>query len=318
MRIDWLPPELPQLATLLDPAEMERIISARSRISALRLERIRYRPQRNCLITWSASVESVDGPHRTFLSILACRNGESGRHLEQTAALNTAKMTRAAALPELDAVLWIFPQDRKLRGIAALDDPTALLADLAVEIEGIAPQKSLDVVHFVAERACTARVKLRDEAGWAYGKFYRPGESARSWELMNRLWMSESCQSGQLIIPAPLAHHPATASVWLQGLVGEPLDQGATDGQLFETGRRLASLHATPREGLLEITGTELAAQLRRAIETILLVRPDLRERLAALSRSLGTIGMGSPGTLHGDLHLKNIFGLGDGRIALI
>ena len=325
MSTDWLPPELPQLARLLDPHEMEQIMAsepfAGSGFSALRLERIRYRPGRNCLITWSASVERIRGPHRTHFSILACRAGESGSYVNPTGPPTIEMATGSIHLPGIDAIIWIFPHDRKLRGITAVDNPSALLADLALELEDVdLPEtpKRLEVVQFVAERACTVRLKLRDGRSWAYGKFYRPGESRAPWELINRLWRSEVCQSGQLVIPAPLAHHPATASVWLQGLEGPPLDLGRDGGQLYETGRTLARLHATPLEGLAEITGTELAAQLRRSIETIVMVCPDLRERLEALAGSLAPIGIGPPVTLHGDLHLKNIFRLGEGRIALI
>ncbi|MEY3284947.1 MAG: hypothetical protein RIR86_2960, partial [Acidobacteriota bacterium] len=346
MRTDWLPPELPQLTELLDPLVVERILArgpfAGLEMADLRLERIRYRPGRNCLLTWSVSVESVESTegtesigsrHRTHLSILAGRAGEGGGNLDQSLPVEAATAAGALPLPGLTALLWVFPQDRKLRGISALRAPETLLGDLAEEIPGIDRRSALEIVQYVAERSCTVRIKLRDGASWIYGKFYRPGESMRPWQLMNRLWQSESCRSGGLAIPAPLAHHPATESLWLQGLEGSPLAMSASIEQLAETGRALGRLHATPVDGLATITGAERAAQLERAIGTITLVRPDLRQRLATLSGNLATggmepggmkpegmksEGMDSPATLHGDLHLANIFGLGEGRIGLL
>lgn len=341
MRTDWLPPELPQLTELLDPLVVERILArgpfAGLAMADLRLERIRYRPGRNCLLTWSVSVESAGGSggtesigsrHRTHLSILAGCAGEGGGNLDQSLPVEAATAAGAWPLPGLTALLWVFPQDRKLRGISALRAPETLLGDLAEEIPGIDRRSALEIVQYVAERSCTVRIKLRDGASWIYGKFYRPGESMRPWQLMNRLWQSESCRRGGLAIPAPLAHHPATESLWLQGLEGSPLAMSASIEQLAETGRALGRLHATPVDGLATITGAERAAQLERAIGTITLVRPDLRQRLATLSGNLATggmepagmksEGMDSPATLHGDLHLANIFGLGEGRIGLL
>lgn len=330
MRTDWLPPELPQLTELLDPLVVARILArgpfAGLEMADLRLERIRYRPGRNCLLTWSFRAEStkpIESQHRTHLSILAGCAGEGGGNLDQSLPVEAATAAGALPLPGHAALLWVFPQDRKLRGIAALRAPEALLGDLAKEIPGVDRGSALQIVQYVAERSCTVRIKLRDGASWVYGKFYRPGESTRPWQLMNRLWQSESCRSGGLIIPAPLTHHPATESLWLQGLEGSPLALSASIEQLAETGRTLGRLHATPVDGLATITGAERAAQLERAIGTISLVRPDLRQRLVTLAGHLATAGMesgrmGPPVTLHGDLHLQNIFGLDEGRIALL
>jgi hypothetical protein len=325
MSSGWLPPELPQLTRLVNsvgPVDLEHLLAnsplASLRAKDFRLERIRYRPQRNCLITWSVSLENGTSRQQSFVSLLVCRDGESGDHLATIGPYPADISRNAIHLPELDAVLRIFPQDRKLRGIIALADPPALVADLALTLKAVDPFGTLELIQFVAERSCTVRVQLRGGAGWAYGKFYRPGESRTAWELMNRLWNSEPSQAGRLVIPAPLTLDPVTESVWVQGLAGQSLELGASDERLFETGRTVAVLHTLPGDGLAEVTDVLLMEQLRRAIETILLVRPELNGRLVRLAKILTPSGVDQPVTLHGDLHLKNIFGLGDSQIGLI
>lgn len=325
MRRDWLPPELPQIHRLLrreGPVELEQIL-ANSPLASLgardlRLERIRYRPGRNCLITWSARLENRVEPYRTFLSLLACRDGESRDHLPATGRSGNDIDGDATHLPELDAVIRIFPADRKLRGIVGLDDPAALVPDLALTVKPLDLGGRLELIQFVAERSVTVRVMLKDAAGWGYGKFYRPGESKVAWEIMTHLWNSEPCRSGRLAIPAPLGHHPASESIWMRGLEGVAIDSGATEEELTEIGRTIAVLHTLPGDGLTEVTARNQREELTRAIETILSVRPDLEERVSRLAPRLESSSGADRVHLHGDLHLKNIFRLVKGAVGLI
>lgn len=68
------------------------------------------------------------------------------------------------------------------------------------------------------------------------------------------------------------------------------------------------------------MTTADLAQKLDAAVELVSRARPDLEERLHRLADrlSIDSVTTGIIATLHGDLHLKNIFVREDGEIALI
>lgn len=326
MTAAWLPPELPHLPSLLDPGMIGRILAsgplARYGIIDCNLERVRYRPARNSLLTWRIRLSTATGSIDNHFSLMACREGESAKAYA-TAVESASNETRFGTgvwhLAEFDAVLQAFPNERKLRGIRRLAAPERLIAELTSLIPGNHRRGSLEIVQYVAERACTVRLTLDDGEAVAYGKFYRPGEAVEAWKTVTQLW-----QSGELAIPEPLAWHTESESIWLREFRGLSLDHGATDDQLRETGRVIATLHQTPLESDL-VHGAdvvdEIATRLATTIPILARIRPDLRKRLERIASELTASVQPEASqyaTLHGDLHLKNIFALANGRIGLI
>lgn len=310
-------PELPHLPALLDEAAMRGILGAalpEIGIEQCRVQRVKYRPGRNCLITWQAKMEGRDR-EEILGYVMACRKGESARVFEEAAR-------GAVHLAALDAVLWPFPQDRKLRGIEMLADPSRIEAEIVPEIARPNSEFKFEPIQYAAERSCTVRLRLPRERVTAYGKFYLPGEAGPVWRAIQAIW-----QSGGIAIPEPLAFHRSSESLWLKEVSGKSLDRfdpedAATWQFHARTGATLAALHRMRIDGLPAMTAGDVARKLDAAVELVARARPDLEERLRRLADRLSantiTARSGIVATLHGDLHLKNIFVGEDGEIALI
>jgi len=319
----WLPPELPHLARLLDPVTVGELVNTRplpaQDLVECRLTHIRYRPHQNCTLTWEG--RTAAGIVRWF-SILACRDGQSRQ--EYLTATTTSPFVASVGhdafhLPGFDAVLRMFPSERRLDSLHWLARPARLIEELAVLMPGKCDDVRLTIVQYVAERGCTVRLTNSAGAAVAYGKFQRPGESARTWRMINNLWSVRPHPSG-LIIPEPLAWHAGSESFWLGELAGQTLDGNLTNHHFPEVGRALASLHRVRLESSPPDI-PDIASQLPVKIAFLTAIRPDLEGRLKGLAQQLAAIEPqmeGEPATLHGDLHLKNLIALPDGRIGLI
>jgi len=247
---------------------------------------------------------------------MVCRDGASAGVYDAAQAAGEGDGEGVWHLAEFDAVLWSFPHERKLRGIRQLAAPERLLAALTELIPSrpVRPLRPLTIVQYVAERSCTVRLPL-DDGSAGYGKFYRPGESAQAWQTVTELWQSAACRAGRLVIPEPLAWHPESESVWLRELGGQPLDQMAIEKQMSLSGRigqTLAILHQTPLESKATCERAR-PADLSMIIPVLTTIRPTLGarlERLATLLVESAPEAAIDDATLHGDLHLKNIFSL--------
>jgi len=333
----YIPAELPYLSTLLDERLAGTILADGPfrgwMIADCRLEQIKYRPGRNCLLTYHLQLATKGGMLDVPVYLMACRPGES--HQVHAAAAKTATVQTPFSqglwhLDQLDSVLWIFPNDRKLGGIAALNDPDSLSSEVASQIGGSRQRGKIEIIRYVAERSCTVRLRLEDGATVSYGKFYRPGESDPAWNAIGSLWQSKSCRSGSLTIPEPLIRLDESESVWLREVRGVPLErklpEDLTGEWMIRTGRTIAELHkigaTIGSSSLPVIVETERRQKLENAIELLAMVNGGQRVRLAELATKLARKEPrnrpGNLAVLHGDLHLKNMIALESGAIALI
>lgn len=321
-----LPPELPQLAHLLDPATVEQLASSEPLtglgLAQPRLTHVRYRPEENCVLTWRVRTAQANA---AWLSILACRQGRSREDYQ--ASVNTCSSSipspEIVHLARFDAVLRVFPAERKLSGVRWLARPAQLVKELGGSLHGTYREGGLVIRHYVAERSCTVRLASDAVTPAAYGKFHRPGESGQAWQLINNLWNARSKQTktqAGLVVPEPLAWHSASESVWVGELPGAPLDLSVSDFQLKEIGRTLAALHRV-RLKPAPRSFTPPGLELHRKIPLLTALRPDLHARLHDFTSRVVRLDPSTSGnlaTLHGDLHPRNIIVLPDGRIGLI
>lgn len=332
-----LPPEIPQLAYLLDPKTVGRIVASGPLAGLepieLRLTHVRYRPEESCVLTWRARTAREKD---VWLSILACRHGRSRE--DYSASINTVLSPSTPDheiihLTQFDAVLRVFPADRKLKGVKWLTSPAQLIRELGEPLSGAYRDSGLTIIHYVAERSCTIRLAptaaIPGALGpavfgpAAYGKFYRPGESVRAWKLINDLWNAQPNRAktlASLVVPKPLAWHSASESVWVSELPGSPLNLSLSDNHLIEIGRSLAALHRVRLEPAPRSI-TAIGPELHNKIQFFTTLRPDLHPRLQSFTSRIirrEPAMSGSLATLHGDLHLRNIIAVPDGRIGLI
>ena len=337
---------LPQLRTLTDLPAMRqhfeqalKLSSGRS-IAECRIIRIRYRPGRNCTVSYRLSFAATASAQAetTIVSLLACPPGNSRERLINAQAAAPINPDAIFHLPALEAVAWIFPQDRKLSGLALLADRALLSARLLPEIiSTIEPglhlaDFSLEPVSYIAERACTQRVRLElsspdsahTQARTFYVKTLPPDEARHASSNWQKLWHSAAVQRGRLLMPQPVAYQAAACALWYCELPGhsllDVLPQPAQFLRLMtEAGAAIAQMHQTKLTGLRAITPDETIAQISAAASLLSQVRPECGDDAQSLARLL--ISKLPPesqmATLHGDLHLKNLLATADG-VALI
>lgn len=340
---------LPQLCDLLDGQRMcdlfeRKLLANGHHIENCHVVRAKLRPVGNCLVSYRLTLlESKSGKHRDqFLSLVAFGEGES---LERFAAAQRQPIVSTAIgrglfhLPELEAVVWAFPNDRKLTGLPAVADSKRvkhLLPEVVAKGFGeewkIAALKN-EIVNYAAERACTVRAELEllnlqtgeIKTHVLFGKTYCPEDGDAAWRTMQLLWQSEACRQGRLLMPQPLTWQPEINTLWQQGLAGKELDayQAGSEemGHLLEkAAAAVAALHSIVLPELPQRDTASLLSKLRAAEKVLACAFPSSQQKLDSLVNRLTATAdlIGQPSaTLHRDLHLKNFFVTG-GQVALL
>jgi len=331
-----------QIRDLLDAPGMRLVFEQAlgCPVEACQIVRAKLRPGRNCLVGYRLKVmEPIKGETREqLLTLAAFGKGESRErfNLAQRQPLVSTSIGKAVFhLPELEAVVWGFPNDRKLPGLPAITD-NARLKELLPEIianhfgrEWEITALASDVVSYAAERACTVRVRLelsnsRTGASFPqtlFGKTYCSGEGEPVRQMMQWLFGRE-----RLLIPEPLEFQPEINTLWQQGLAGRTMEAFDAESEelrswLEKAGEAVAELHH------LRIPDLPLREAVRPlealvAAENLLVCavpncQPKLHLLVNRLTETFGKMETRPAAILHGDLHLKNFLAT-DRNVALI
>ncbi len=358
-RLNDLPSDarLPQLPIILDVEVMrERFqdclfvsVSDRTQFAVRHCEiiQVRYKPASSCMVSYRLDIQHGETGERKeqILCGRAFPNGRSQSQWEKAAtqALVQPRFGKPLIhLPEIEMVLWSFPNDRKMHTLPASigTEPRipAFLPDWLVAHQG--PEwhvvgTTSNVVHYVSEHTCTVRtsVELLNTAQQTrqtmsiFGKTYYDDEGAQTDRVMQQLWNSESRRSGQLSMAQPLWYDARLKTLWQLGIPGTTLEHSgnrnpeSTPFLIAEAAQAIAALHTTPLSKIRSLTVADLLINLETVGSMLSRVRPSCRPILVPLLRRLMAqatmIQADATATLHGDLHLKNLF-LTNGKIALI
>ncbi|MDX1984776.1 MAG: aminoglycoside phosphotransferase family protein [Bryobacteraceae bacterium] len=308
-------PSLPQLATALDAAAMAGILgrqclapAGRFQVRDCRISHIRYRPGRTCLIGYELRVRDMSRGEE-FHHLLCGRMGEPAASAHQWRKALARPMAPVAAgapvthIPEMAMVVWAFPNERKLRGLARLLDPAVLRSEVLPALlhgEEVRAAAS-ELVHYVPEHGCVVRVKA-DGRPALYAKAYADDLGERTFHYMSELWR---LRLPGLVTARPVAY--ADRVLWQEEVSGIAVTPSGTDA-VTACARALAELHQTALSGLPRAEKTpqdQLERTRRQAMEAGL----DTRRLDAVIAELLARLPHLEPlpeATLHGDLHLKN------------
>jgi Ser/Thr protein kinase RdoA (MazF antagonist) len=311
---------LPMLSTSLSSAAMEELLGAR--LGGVTVRScvpcyVRYKPGTNCIVQYrltveehaSGEVDHLSAHVKLYAEGRAQRVWSSGvlRALSEQASARGGAVppfVRAAHLPELGAVLQIYPVDvalpslsvaaseagraRVLRELRRSDDHT----DGGVELLRYKPAR---------------KALLRYEAvgGTVYAKVHAD-ERGRVLLGAHRALFARGVAT-----PRPLAYLPSLRLLAHEEASGTPLRSlRGTEGFVRgarEAGAALAQLHAgPPLDGLPRHTWADEGAALAVAVRAIGAIRPDLREDAAATFAAAveGLAGLGPAfATVHGDFY---------------
>jgi hypothetical protein len=236
-------------------------------------------------------------------------------------------------LPELDAVVWAFPNDPQLPSLAEVTQPPRLVRHLPPAVLPVAlasascpPEIEVDVVHYYPERRCTSRYRLRwgtvehRETLTLYGKTFRGNTGRRVHRTMTALHHQARVHPDAFAVPRPLAYDDTTATLWQEELPGCPLAAAVDRTELRRVAAGLARLHRGRVAGLPVLTIDQHLRSLRDKTEKLAHALPDLAPRLEGLVVDLEATACHLTPVpdrpIHGDFHIRQLLTL-EGALAL-
>lgn len=216
---------------------------------------------------------------------------------------------------ETHTVFWVFPQDRKLRGLGSLTDPPP-------ELRGVfgAPWARSELMAYTPEKAVTVRCTDRDGRTVGFAKLQSGDEGRRSVETLRAVRRGVP-ERGPLLLPDVVAHLPEHHLALFSVAPGRPLHQverAAVPRAMAALGAALSVLHAQPTAGFAPFTRLD-PDQVRAAGRLVADARPDLAPVTGAVvAELLTTAPPRAPQVLlHGDLHPKNVL-VHDAGVSLV
>jgi hypothetical protein len=220
-------------------------------------------------------------------------------------AVATDPLRPAAAVRELGALFWTFPNDRKL---ASLPELPATVADI------LGRPASLRLAAYAPEKSAVVLCADDSDTPLAYAKLYADETGARAPQLHAHLAAGLARTTAAPRLPQAIGYSART-------LVVEPADGvpvAETEG-FRAFGAALATLHGLVAPPGLPRFERLLPGRLERAARLVGAARPDVREAARGLAQTLvgADGGGGGSSVLHGDVHPKNALAA-DGRITLI
>ncbi len=346
---------LPQMATALNAAAMREVFQRRFfaapheqrfQIRACDIVRIKHKLGQNCLVCYRLDMLDTQ-TQENGEQILCARIYEPGGARSRFAKAQSQALAALPFgqplmhLPELEMVVWTFPNDRKLHGLPKIVDPVFLQHELLPEAIAAhwghhwkIAELTCNVVHYVPEHTCTVKVEAHlrhSQIGTRqvitlFGKTYYNDEGAETYENMITFWHGDARRRGELGLAQPFAYHPATKSLWQIGLPGKTLmehDMRSADflALLPAAAANVAALHrstvACSRSSRLEDVCKKLG-EMQALLAKTLPARRNFAEGLVhRLLRQSERFDAQPAATLHGDLHLKNFF-VDAGKVSLI
>jgi len=346
-------PVLPALAWLVDDsavaAALQPIFTLWNRkpcrVRHVEIERVKYRPGRNCVVAYRFAIELPGHPgtveQRASLSMHERAEAASRYEKARTEVDGDGAPCLAQFLPEWNAIARAFPSDRKLAKLARLVAPDEALSRylrplVATRWPGGATVRRADhtVVSYFPEHTCTVALDVGVDHGGAgrvdswrvFGKMRYDDAGVHTHRVMQTLWNSDAHWQGQVGYARPLGYDADDRLLWQEGVQAPTLhsllaSHNGCAHTMRQVARAVAALHRTrgvaqrnePRESLADAIANAAAIVSRAAPEHASSAM-RLAEKLTARARAIDSA---PDATLHGDLHSRNIL-VGPDRVSLI
>jgi len=240
-------------------------------------------------------------------------------------------------LPELNMVLWGFPNDPKLKQLHRLLDHNALSELLreywnsfhlppGVTLASVATKP----IKYAPHARCTLCHELRLEGAgnlMIYSKtFNRKTSGELIFKTMQTLWNAPVCQSGEIMIPEPLFFEPEMNSIFLRGIEGINADENPGELDLdriaTESGVALAGIHQCHIKDLPSRSDQQEAmSQVNEAEETLGDFDGAYSARVKAIAQAMWEkyprLIPVTPTPIHGAFRLSQLLVV-NGKLALV
>jgi len=302
------------------------------RIETCNIERIKYKPQKNCHVSYRLSFKK-NHANNTNEQLVCARfyeqAGSISRFLKESDKENSQNLL--IHIPELDCVTWVFPNDRKLINLERVTDPDFLCQQVAPKLvlnvygsDWAINKFNSEIIRYVPEQNCSVRIQLeiaqsqskQQKKMVVYGKNFYNQSGQQVYHIMCQLWDSEVCKQGILNIPKPLLYHSQYRMLWQMGVPGVMLSELYANQTLFLNGvansaRQIALLHQVPLHDCPRNNQEKIVQELHKVGQLLKKFNVPCRQEITNLIEKLvGFFSNVMPEhqvTLHGDLHLKNI-----------
>lgn len=324
---------LPALARLFDTTEMLASLQPANHGAEpefdCEIERVKYRPNRNCVVAYR-----LTGARATTRRVAVCmyRATEAQERLAKAMGIDPD----ARLLPELNAVVWQFPFDRKLSALPLLANSDHV-RQLWLEplVQRCWPLRQLgnvnsQVISFFPEHGATFRFDASltrrgqpDIQKACFGKTRYDDDGGHAFKVMTEMRAEANDRGIPNFCPRPLLYDRERRVLWQEAVAAPTLSallDSSADIDWRAIARAVSRLHSSRIELPAERTFDALLPELGRAVTACATAMPaaslDANKLLQTLLRhrpkSSATLAL-----VHGDLHSKNIL-LRDGRVWLI
>jgi len=319
----WLAPDsaVPQRDALLDTRvvadRIGRLIGVGGPTPIERCERLRVNYQIGKSLRVVHRVEAARENWTIAARTYRDDRGERAFDEARAAAVRCGEVRPVFYDANLNTVFWVFPNDRKIKGLPALANSRLLSA-------GALPRQwtSCRLMAYAPEKSAT--VACLDDAGAvvAYAKCFAGDDGARDYAMYQALNQSAD-RSPHVRLPRPLAYVPRCRVLIVEAIAGRRMADLAGDADAIEDAARLGTALAG-FHGLTPIEPRPFTRfandRLLEARRLIACVRPDVANLAEALMRELIARRRDRsepPSCLHGDVHPKNAI-VADGLVVLI
>ncbi len=235
-------------------------------------------------------------------------------------------------LPELDAIVWAFPNDPCLPHLPEVVDPVLVKQYLPYDrlpIDADADfEAKVEVIHYYPEQRCTCRYDLAwgssdgPQTFTLFGKTFCDESGRELYRRMSYFGEKTRERPNGLAVAQPLGYDEKSKTIWQQAVAGKPLlavlDETNYETLLAAVAKGLAALHQSDFSGLPLIKLNELLLELRKKAAKLARAFPQWQDRLQAILASLGKnapdLARSAPALIHGDFQAKQLL-VQDGKV---
>lgn len=333
--------EFPQLFEIVEPpklaAKLQEHLAAASaglEVESCKIDELNYKPGGGCRLAFTASIHNLrDGEHYRqayFGRLLQAHDQQRLAGFLEQKNLTPPRFGPAMIhMPEWELLLWAYPNDPRLPGLAVLADTEKVLALAQAEPEKFGmkePPLALraEQTKYVSGKragylfyAQPQTATSNDSAFAFYGKAYSNGRGEAVYALMQTIWQSAGCRRGDFLLPQPYSYDAESEIVWQEAFTGRPFAKIAgaiadLPEAAQEIGRRLAGFHNCELTLPEEMTFAFQVEDVRRNLEAIAEAFPDYGEDCEVLGQKLMAaaerIGPGPIAPLHASFKFSHIF----------
>ncbi len=243
--------KLSHLHTVLDPQAMSTHFEAHFRNAAgmavekCAIEKVYYRPGRRCNVLYRLTFRhGTNGQaEQWFFGSVFPSGSANNRFQDAVAKLNGASKLNDFARPpvslhdDLDMVLWTFPNDANMPGLALMLDADFVKNEIENSLAefGYSPawrveNLSFDRVKYMPGKRCVLRfqVTLVGSGGDSrtarfYSKTYHDAKSRYHFESLQKAYQHLTTSSARVRIPRPIRHLAVANTIWQEEWPGQPL-----------------------------------------------------------------------------------------------